>query len=80
MLQPAASVVADLQWKHCTGIKEVGGRPPLAADPLEDPASNVSFLATLSTDASGAAVSLVKCAASAAASDDAVPADDSSLT
>ena len=45
---------------------------------LEDPASNVSFLATLSTDASGAAVSPVNGAASAAASDDAVPADDSS--
>ena len=45
---------------------------------LEDPASNVSFLATLSTDASGAAVSPVNGAASTAASDDAVPADDSS--
>ena len=32
MLQPAAFVVAGLQWKHCTGIKGVGGRPPLAAD------------------------------------------------
>ena len=32
MLQPAAFVVADLQWKHCTGIKGVGGRPPLATD------------------------------------------------
>ena len=39
MLQPAAVVsgwpvaaVADLQRKHGTGIKEVGGRPPLAAD------------------------------------------------
>ena len=32
MLQPAAFVVANLQWKHCTGIKGVGGRPPLAAD------------------------------------------------
>ena len=32
MLRPAAVVVADLQWNHCTGIKEVGGRPPLAAD------------------------------------------------
>ena len=31
MLRPAAVVVADLQWKHCTGIKEMGGRPPLAA-------------------------------------------------
>ena len=45
---------------------------------LEDPACNVSFLATLSTDASGAAVPTVNGAASAAASDDAVPADDSS--
>ena len=45
---------------------------------LEDPASNVRFLATLSTDTSGAAVSLVNGAAFAAASDDAVPADDSS--
>ena len=45
---------------------------------LEDPASNVSFLATLSTDASGAVVSPVNGAASAAVSDDAVPADDSS--
>ena len=44
---------------------------------LEDPASNVSFLATLSTDASGTAVSPVNGAASAAASDDAVPVDDS---
>ena len=32
MLRPDAVVVADLQWKHCTGIKGVGGRPPLAAD------------------------------------------------
>ena len=32
MLRPAAVVVADFQWKHCTGIKEVGGRPSLAAD------------------------------------------------
>ena len=32
MLRPAAVVVADLQWEHCTGIKGVGGRPPLAAD------------------------------------------------
>ena len=45
---------------------------------LEDPASNASFLATLSTDASGAVVSPVNGAASAAVSDDAVPADDSS--
>ena len=44
---------------------------------LEDPASNVSFLATPSTDVSGAAVSPVNGAASAAASDDAIPADDS---
>ena len=45
---------------------------------LEDPAADASFLATLSTDASGAAVSPVNGAASAATSDDAVPADDSS--
>ena len=32
ILQPAAVVVADLQWKHGTGIKGVGGRPPLATD------------------------------------------------
>ena len=32
MLRSAAVVVADLQWKHCTGIKGGGGRPPLAAD------------------------------------------------
>ena len=32
MLRPAAVVVADLQWKHGTVIKGVGGRPPLAAD------------------------------------------------
>ena len=39
MLQPAAvvsgslvAVVADLERKHGTGIKGVGGRPPLAAD------------------------------------------------
>ena len=39
MLQPVAVVsgslvaaVADLQRKHGTGIKGVGGRPPLAAD------------------------------------------------
>ena len=32
MLQPAVFVVANLQWKHSTGTKEVGGRPPLAAD------------------------------------------------
>ena len=32
MLQPAVFVVANLQWKHCTGIKGVGGHPPLAAD------------------------------------------------
>ena len=39
MLQPAAVVsgslvaaVADLQRKHGTGIKGVGGRPPLAAN------------------------------------------------
>ena len=45
---------------------------------LEDPAFNVSFLVTLSTDASGTAVSPVNGATSATASDDAVPADDSS--
>ena len=28
----AAVTLADLQWRHCTGIKGVGGRPPLAAD------------------------------------------------
>ena len=44
---------------------------------LEDLATNVSLLAALSTDASGAAVSPVDSAASAAASDDAAPADDS---
>ena len=32
ILQPSAVVVADLQWKHGTGIKGVGGRPPLTAD------------------------------------------------
>ena len=32
MLQPVVFVVANLQWKHCTGIKGVGGRPHLAAD------------------------------------------------
>ena len=32
ILQPAAVVVADLQWEHGTGIKGEGGRPPLAAD------------------------------------------------
>ena len=44
---------------------------------LEDPAADVSFIAALSTDASGAVVSPVDGAASAAASDDAAPADDS---
>ena len=44
----------------------------------EDPAFNVSFLATLSTDVSGAAVSPVNGAVSATASDDAVQADGSS--
>ena len=39
--------------------------------------ADVSFIATLSTDASGAVVSPVDDAASAAASDDAAPADDS---
>ena len=45
---------------------------------LEDPAFNVNFLATLFTDASGAAVSSVNGVASATAFDDTVPADDSS--
>ena len=44
---------------------------------LEDPAADVSFIAALSTDASGAVVSPVDGAASATASDDAAPADDS---
>ena len=44
---------------------------------VEDPAADVSFIAVLSTDASGAAVSPVDGAASAAASDDAASADDS---
>ena len=44
---------------------------------LEDSAADVSFMAALSTDASGAVVSPVDGAASATASDDAVPADDS---
>ena len=44
---------------------------------LEDPAADVSFIAALSTDASGAVVSPVDGAASAEASDDAAPADDS---
>ena len=44
---------------------------------LEDPAADVSFIADLSTDASGAVVSSVDGAASTAASDDAAPADDS---
>ena len=39
MLRPAAVVVADLQWKHCTGIKGVGGRPPLATDFARGPSS-----------------------------------------
>ena len=77
MLWPAAVVVVDLQLKHCTGIKEVGGRPPLAQILLEDLAADVSFIAALSTDASGAVVSPVDGAASDAASDDAPPADDS---
>ena len=37
MLQPAAVVVADLQWKHGTGIKRVGGHSPLAADFTKGP-------------------------------------------
>ena len=44
---------------------------------LEDPAADVSFIAALSTDASGAVVSTVDGAASAAASDDAASVDDS---
>ena len=44
---------------------------------LEDPAADVSFIAALSTDALGAVVSPVDGAASATASDDAAPADDS---
>ena len=44
---------------------------------LEDQAADANFLAALSTDASGAAVSQVDGAASAAGSDDAAPADDS---
>ena len=44
---------------------------------LEDPAADVGFIAALSTDASGAVVSPVDGAASATASDDAAPADDS---
>ena len=32
MLRPAAVTEGDLQWEHCTGIKWVGGRPPLTAD------------------------------------------------
>ena len=44
---------------------------------LEDPAADVSSIAALSTEASGAVVSPVAGAASAAESDDAAPADDS---
>ena len=44
---------------------------------LEDPAADVSFIAALSTNVSGAVVSPVDGVASAAASDDAAPADDS---
>ena len=44
---------------------------------LEDPAADVSFIAALSTDASGAVVSPVDGAAFATASDDAATADDS---
>ena len=44
---------------------------------LEDSAADVSFIAALSADASGAVVSPVDGVASAAASDDAAPADDS---
>ena len=53
--------------------------PPLLPQiSLEDPAADASFLADLATKASGAAVTPVNGAASAAASDDAVPVDDSS--
>ena len=44
---------------------------------LEDPAAEPSYIAALATDATGAVVSPVDSAASAAASDDATPADDS---
>ena len=44
---------------------------------LEDQTADVSFIAVLSADASGAVVSPVDDAVSAAASDDAAPADDS---
>ena len=44
---------------------------------LEDRAADVSFIAAFSTDASGVIVSPADGAASAAASDDAAPADDS---
>ena len=44
---------------------------------LEDSATDASFIAALSIDASGAVVSPVDGAASAAASDDTAPADDS---
>ena len=77
MFQPAAVVVADLQWKQCTG-----GRPPLAADLLEDPAADVCFIAALAIEASGAAVSgetwvpvIASAAGAAAASATAVGAD-----
>ena len=78
MLRPAAVVVADLQWKTVPESKGWVDAPLSLQISLEDPAFNVSFLATLSTDASGAAVSPVNGAAYATASDDAVPADDSS--
>ena len=44
---------------------------------LKCPASDLSFLAALAPDATGAVVSHVECAVSAAAVDDAAPADDS---
>ena len=44
---------------------------------LKCPASEPSFLAALAPDATGAVVSPVECAVSAAAADDAAPADDS---
>ena len=88
MLQLAAVVsgslvaaVTGLQRKPGTGIKGVGGRPHLAADfPTQlspaDPAADASALAALAADATGTTVQPVD-VASAAASDDIAPADDS---
>ena len=68
-----ASFLADLATKASgAAVTPVNG----AAVPV-DYSSTVSCLAALSTDASGEAVSPVDGAASAAASDDAAPADDS---